>query len=111
MKRVRPSRIRWYSSATGSLTLSTMSRLAPDVVGGAEDAWRPAATYSSSLICGPDAGVLLDEHLVPVGDELVHADRRDGHAVLVVLDFPGDCRPSCCCTSFRADSATAPLPR
>ena len=25
MKSTRPSRIRWYSSATGSLTLSTMS--------------------------------------------------------------------------------------
>ena len=39
---------------------------------------------------GPDPRILLDEHLVAVADQLVHADGRDGHAVLVVLDFLGD---------------------
>ena len=36
------------------------------------------------------AGARLDEDLVPVGDQLVHADRGDRHPVLVVLDFLGD---------------------
>ena len=39
---------------------------------------------------GADAGVLLDEDLVAVADELVHAGGGDGHAVLVVLDLAGD---------------------
>lgn len=35
----------------------------------------------------PTPRATLDEHLVPVLDELVHADGRDRHAALVVLDF------------------------
>ena len=49
----------------------------------------PAATYSSSGICEPSPGGLLHHDLVAVLDELVHADRGQGHAVLAVLDFLG----------------------
>jgi hypothetical protein len=35
----------------------------------------------------PDPRLGLDEHLVPVLDELPHARRREGHAVLVRLDL------------------------
>ena len=35
-------------------------------------------------------GLLLDEDLVAVGHELMDADRRDRHAVLVILDFLRD---------------------
>ena len=62
----------------------------PDVVGGRRGSSRRRPTYSSSGIDEPDAGVLLDEDLVAVADELVHAGRGDRHPVLVVLDLAGD---------------------
>ena len=37
-----------------------------------------------------DTGAFLDDHVVAVRGQLVHADGRDGHAVLVVLDFLRD---------------------
>ena len=89
MKRVSPSRIRWYSSAIGSLTLSTMS--ASPHTSSAESIIVRAG--GDVLLVGDlraEAGVLLDDHLVAVLGELVDADRRDGHPVLVVLDFLGD---------------------
>ena len=55
MKRVRPSRSRWYSSAIGSLTLSTMSTL-PHTSSASSRIVAPAATYSSSGICEPSTG-------------------------------------------------------
>ena len=89
MKRVWPSRIRWYSSAIGSLTLrirspvpQTSSAVGQDLRAGGDE-----------VVVGDrraDAGVLLDEDLVPVADQLVHAGRGDGHPVLVVLDLAGD---------------------
>ena len=62
---------------------------APHVVGGVEDlgAGRDVLVV---VDLRADAGALLDDDLVAVRDELVHADRGDGHAVLVVLDFLGD---------------------
>ena len=72
MKRVRPSRIRWYSSATGSLTLSTMS--ASPQTSSAEPMMRaPGRDVVVVADLRPDAGVLLDEDVVPVLGELVHA--------------------------------------
>ena len=69
----------------------------------------PAATYSESSMDEADPRILLDEDLVAMAGQLVHADRRDGHAVLVVLDFLGDsdlhlsllveCRPHLSCVA------------
>ena len=75
MKRVWPSRIRGYSSATGSLTLSTISAVS-QTSSAVSRIVAPAATYSSSGICEPSPGALLDVDLVPVLDELV--DARSG---------------------------------
>ena len=86
MKRVSPSRMRWYSSATGSLTLSTRSAAAPHVVGGVEDR-RPGRDVLLVHDLGAGPGALLDEHLVAVLHQLVGSDRGDRDAVLVVLDF------------------------
>ena len=55
MKSVSPSRIREYSSATGSLTLSTMS-MSPSVPHAASAVGTivaPAATYSESSMEDP----------------------------------------------------------
>ena len=59
-----PGRIRWYSSATGSLTLSTSSPVVPDVVGRRQDR---RARGGEVLVGqrGARAGARLDEHLVP----------------------------------------------
>ena len=89
MKRVSPSRIRWYSSAMGSLTLSTISAV-PQTSSALSRILAPGRCVLAVLDLGADAGALLDVHLVAVGGELVHADGRDGDAVLVVLDFLRD---------------------
>jgi hypothetical protein len=68
------------------LDLEDQVRRAPDVVGGGEDP-RPGRDELVVADGGADAGVLLDVDLVTVGDQLMHADGRDGDAVLVVLDF------------------------
>ena len=89
MKSTCPSRIRWYSSAIGSLTLSTSSAVVPHLVGGGED----LRAGGGELVvgdAGADAGAGLDEDLVTVADELVDARRGDRHPVLVVLDLAGD---------------------
>ena len=52
MKRVWPSRIRAYSSATGSLTFKIISAL-PHTSSAVSSIVAPAATYSSSPICDP----------------------------------------------------------
>ena len=52
MNSTRPSRIRWYSSATGSLTLSTISAW-PHTSSAESMILAPAATYSASSICEP----------------------------------------------------------
>ena len=69
-----PSRIRWYSSATGSLTLSTISAW-PHTSSAESIIVAPGGDVLVVVDLRPDAGVLLDAHLVAVGDELVHADR------------------------------------
>ena len=56
MKRVWPSRIRSYSSATGSLTLRIMSAV-PHTSSAVSSIVAPAATYSSSGICEPSPAV------------------------------------------------------
>lgn len=61
----------------------------PDLVGGGEDL-RPGCDVLLVRDGGAGPGVLLDDDLVAVADELVHAGRRDRHAELVVLDFAGD---------------------
>ena len=55
MKSTSPSRIRSYSSATGSLTLSTMSTppSVPHASSAVSTILAPAATYSSSVIDDP----------------------------------------------------------
>ena len=55
MKSVSPSRIRPYSSATGSLTLSTMSMppSVPQASSAVGTIVAPAPTYSSSLMEDP----------------------------------------------------------
>ena len=61
----------------------------PHVVGVAED----RRARGDELVVGDrgaDTGVLLDVDLVTMRDELMHARGRDGHAVLMVLDFLGD---------------------
>ena len=50
----------------------------------------PAATKSSFGIDEPTPASLLDEDLVPVAHQLVHAGRGDRDPVLVVLDLAGD---------------------
>ena len=52
MNRVRPSRRRWYSSATGSLTFMTMSD-SPHTSSGSSRIVAPCETYSSSVIEEP----------------------------------------------------------
>lgn len=61
----------------------------PDLVGGGEDP-RPRGDVLLVHDRGPGTGVLLDDDLVAVADELMHTGGRDGHAELVVLDFAGD---------------------
>ena len=89
MNRVWPSRIRWYSASTGSLTLRIRSPV-PQTSSAVSRIVAPGGDVVLVGDGGADAGVLLDEDLVAVRDELVHAGRRDGHAVLVVLDLAGD---------------------
>ena len=73
----------------GLLDLQDQVAGLPDVVGGRQD----RGAGSDELVVGDgraDAGVGLDEDLVAVAGELVHAGRRDGDSVLVVLDLAGD---------------------
>ena len=89
MKRTWPSRIRWYSSAIGSLTLRIRSPVAHTSSAAAQD----RGAGADELVVGDrgaGAGACLDEDLVTVPDELVHAGRGDRHPVLVVLDLAGD---------------------
>ncbi len=72
MKSVWSLRRRWYSSAMGSLTLSSRSVVAQTSSAVARIR-APAETYSSSVIEEPTLGVLLDEDLVAVAHQLVHA--------------------------------------
>ena len=55
MKSVKPSRIRSYSSATGSLTFSTRSTppSVPHASSAVETTFAPAPAYSSSLTWEP----------------------------------------------------------
>ena len=61
----------------------------PDLVGGRQDL-RAGGDVLLVGDGGADAGAGLDEDLVAVADELVHARRGDRHPVLVVLDLAGD---------------------
>jgi hypothetical protein len=71
------------------LDLEDQVALGPDVVRVRQD----RGPGGGELVIGDrgtEAGAGLDEHLVTVADELVHARRRDRHPVLVVLDLAGD---------------------
>ena len=63
--------------------------VAPDLVGSVEQL-RPGGLELSVVIDDPTPARTLDEDLVTALDELVHADGRDRHPVLVVLDFLRD---------------------
>ncbi|GAA3497034.1 hypothetical protein GCM10019016_041350 [Streptomyces prasinosporus] len=89
MKSVWSLRRRWYSSATGLLDLEQQVGGGPDLVGGVQD----LAARGDVLAVrdrGADAGAALDDDLVAVAHELVHAGGGDGHPELVVLDLAGD---------------------
>ena len=58
----------------------------PGLVGGRQDA-RAGGDELRIGDAGADAGVVLDEHLVPVPGEFVHARGGDRHPELVVLDL------------------------
>lgn len=61
----------------------------PDLIGGVQD----GGTGGDVLLIRDgraETGVLLDEDLVAVADELVDSGGRDGHTELVVLDLAGD---------------------
>ena len=73
----------------GSFTLSTMSATPQTSSASA----RMVALLGDELLVtdrGADPGTGLDVDLMPMPDELGHAHRRDGHAVLVVLDLARD---------------------
>jgi hypothetical protein len=63
--------------------------LTPDVVCAAEDL---RAGTDEVVVGDRGAGpcLLLDEHAVTGGNQLMHSGRRDRDAVLVVLDLAGD---------------------
>ena len=58
------ARIRWYSSATGSLTLQTSSACAPDVVGVGEHL-RAGSDEVGVRNRRPDSGLTLDDDVMP----------------------------------------------
>ena len=82
-------RMRWYSSAIGSLTFKIRSPAAQtsSAVG------KNRGARGDELVVGdgrPDACVGLDEDLVAVAGEFVDTGGSDGHPVLVVLDLARD---------------------
>ncbi len=81
----------------------------PHVVGGRQD---PRARGDEVGVGDGRAGprVLLQEDLVPVPDQLVHAGRRDRHAVLVILDFLGNADLHDRGSSLVTGGYPAPLP-
>ena len=89
MKSVWSLRRRWYSSAMGSLTFSSRSAVAQtsSAVGRISRAGGDVLVVRDR---GADTGVLLDDDLVAVAHQLVHAGGGDGHPELVVLDLAGD---------------------
>ena len=89
MKSVWSLRRRWYSSAIGSLTFSSRSAAA-QTSSAVGRICAPAATYSPSVIEEPTPASSLDDDLVAVAHQLVHAGGGDGHPELVVLDLAGD---------------------
>ena len=73
----------------GLLDLEHHLGVVPDLVGTVEDLG--AGRRELGVVdLRPHARALLDVHVVPVRGQLVHADGRDRHAVLVVLDFLRD---------------------
>ena len=87
------------------LDLEDHLRLAPHLVGGVE--------HDGALLDvvrvgdgGPEAGSLLDQHLVTVLDQLVHPDGGDGHPELVVLDLAGDADLHASCPPCAAEWRT-----
>ena len=72
----------------GLLDLEHHVGLAPEVVGGIDD----ARALGDELLVGDraaEARAFLDEHLMAVGHEFTHADRGDRDAIFVVLDLAG----------------------
>ena len=110
MNRVRPSRRRWYSSATGSLTFITMSA-SPQTSSAVPMIVAPWETYSSSADRGAETGTLLHEHLVAATDELVDPHGGDADPELVVLDLAGDTDLHGYLALSHSTNTPAPLPR
>src|SRR5262249_8290938 len=71
------------------LDLEHHVRGTPDLVGAVEDL-RPGCLELTVLDLRAESRVPLHVDVVTVSRELVYADGRDGHPVLVVLDFLGD---------------------
>ena len=90
MKRTWPSRIRWYSSATGSLTLRIRSAAPHTSSARGEDHRAGARLNSASVIDDPTPAPASMTTSCPCRGEFVHASRCDRDPVLVVLDFAGD---------------------
>ena len=110
MNRVRPSRRRWYSSATGSLTFMTMSD-SPHTSSASSRIVAPCETYSSSVIEEPSPAPFCDEHVVTAADELVDTHRGDADAELVVLDLAGDTDLHGYLAQSDSSDPAAPLPQ
>jgi hypothetical protein len=94
----------------GLLHLEHHVGVVPDLVGAVQDL-RAGRLVLAVVDLRPDPGAPLDVHVVAVGRELVHADRGDGDAVLVVLDFLGDAdlhRALSSCMGPVSGGATAP---
>src|SRR5215210_1993155 len=68
------------------LDLYDQARRLEDLVWGVDDA-RPARFVLLVLEAGPDPGTRLDDHLVPVVDQLRDPVRLHRHPLLVVLDL------------------------
>ena len=81
-----PSRRRWNSSSIGLLHLEHHVGLGEDGVGVGHDG-RPGSFELGVADARALAGVLLDQHLVTVHDELPHTGRGDRYPVLVVLEL------------------------
>ena len=89
MNRVWPARRRWYSSSTGSLTLSSRSASAHTSSAVGHDL-RAGGHVVGVRDRGALAGAVLDQHRVPGADQLGHPGRGERDPVLTVLDLSGN---------------------
>ena len=77
---------RGYSSAIGSLTLSSKLALSPDVIGALDDG-RAVGLVVGVADRRPHPRATLDQDACPTSAEFPRAGRSEGDAVLVRLDF------------------------